>query len=125
MVRPVSPRVSTPPLPINPPPTTKRQDFRIDNPTVQRIGPARTAAAGPSSAPVPDPGPPSPEPATTDQHTDQEHTAPVDAEQFIRDLRPAELDNLARRLFEPIARLLRAELRGGRERAGRLHDRRR
>jgi hypothetical protein len=37
----------------------------------------------------------------------------------------ADVDELARRLFEPISRLLRADLRQGRERAGRLHDRRR
>ncbi|MBP2324832.1 hypothetical protein JOF56_005217 [Kibdelosporangium banguiense] len=36
-----------------------------------------------------------------------------------------DLDDLARRLFEPISRLLRADLRQGRERTGRLHDRRR
>jgi len=36
-----------------------------------------------------------------------------------------ELDDLARRLIEPVGRLLRAELRHGRERSGRLHDRRR
>jgi hypothetical protein len=42
--------------------------------------------------------------------------------------RPADLpdlDELARRLIEPVGRLLRKELRDGRERAGRLHDRRR
>jgi hypothetical protein len=41
--------------------------------------------------------------------------------------RPAgqDLDDLARRLLEPVGRLLRAELRHGRERSGRLHDRRR
>jgi hypothetical protein len=37
----------------------------------------------------------------------------------------ADLDALARRLLEPVGRLLRAELRHGRERAGLLHDRRR
>ncbi|MFJ6675085.1 hypothetical protein ACIQMJ_28615 [Actinosynnema sp. NPDC091369] len=37
----------------------------------------------------------------------------------------ADLDDLARRLLEPVGRLLRAELRQGRERAGLLHDRRR
>ncbi|GAB3467747.1 hypothetical protein [Actinophytocola sediminis] len=36
-----------------------------------------------------------------------------------------DLDDLARRLLEPVGRLLRAELRHGRERTGRLHDRRR
>jgi hypothetical protein len=37
----------------------------------------------------------------------------------------AELDELARRLLEPVSRLLRADLRQGRERAGRLYDGRR
>jgi syndecan 1 len=36
-----------------------------------------------------------------------------------------DLDELARRLLDPLGRLLRAELRQGRERTGRLHDRRR
>ncbi|WP_223779386.1 hypothetical protein [Streptomyces sp. 135] len=35
---------------------------------------------------------------------------------------PAELDDLARRLLAPLSRLLRAELRGDRERIGRLRD---
>ncbi|MBQ0925444.1 hypothetical protein [Saccharopolyspora endophytica] len=34
-------------------------------------------------------------------------------------------DELARKLVEPVSRLLRAEFRQGRERIGRLHDRRR
>jgi syndecan 1 len=36
-----------------------------------------------------------------------------------------DLDDLARRLLDPVSRLLRAELRRGRERMGRPHDRRR
>jgi hypothetical protein len=36
-----------------------------------------------------------------------------------------DIDDLARRLLEPVGRLLRAELRHGRDRAGRPHDRRR
>ncbi|MGM1060505.1 hypothetical protein [Saccharothrix sp. Mg75] len=36
-----------------------------------------------------------------------------------------DLEDLARHLVDPVGRLLRAELRHGRERAGRLHDRRR
>ncbi|MFJ2192030.1 hypothetical protein ACIOJE_29535 [Kitasatospora sp. NPDC087861] len=36
-----------------------------------------------------------------------------------------DLDELARRLIEPVGRLLRAELRRGRERAGRPYDGRR
>ncbi|MFH9354873.1 hypothetical protein [Kitasatospora sp. NPDC017646] len=38
---------------------------------------------------------------------------------------PADLDELARRLVEPVGRLLRTELRRGRERAGRPYDLRR
>ncbi|MEE1825482.1 hypothetical protein PUR61_25340 [Streptomyces sp. BE20] len=36
-----------------------------------------------------------------------------------------DLDDLARRLLDPVARLLRAELRRGRDRAGRTFDGRR
>lgn len=36
-----------------------------------------------------------------------------------------DVDELARRLLEPVSRLLRSDLRQGRERAGRAHDRRR
>ncbi|MEU4744392.1 hypothetical protein AB0G02_28580, partial [Actinosynnema sp. NPDC023658] len=42
-----------------------------------------------------------------------------------RPLPAIDLDDLARRLLDPVGRLLRAELRQGRERTGRLHDRRR
>ncbi|MCD5352031.1 hypothetical protein [Kineosporia mesophila] len=35
---------------------------------------------------------------------------------------PQELDELARALYDPIARLLRAELRADRERLGRVRD---
>ncbi|MER7770886.1 hypothetical protein [Kitasatospora sp. NPDC096140] len=38
---------------------------------------------------------------------------------------PADLDELARRLVEPVGRLLRTELRRGRERGGRPYDGRR
>ncbi|SDP93539.1 syndecan 1 [Lentzea jiangxiensis] len=41
------------------------------------------------------------------------------------DGKPLDLEELARRLLDPLGRLLRAELREGRERTGRLHDRRR
>jgi syndecan 1 len=37
----------------------------------------------------------------------------------------ADLDDLARRLLDPMARLLRTEVRRGRERTGRPHDGRR
>ncbi|MEV7184650.1 hypothetical protein [Kitasatospora sp. NPDC093102] len=38
---------------------------------------------------------------------------------------PADLDELARRLVEPVGRLLRTELRRGRERSGKPYDMRR
>ncbi|HEX6356353.1 hypothetical protein [Actinophytocola sp.] len=55
---------------------------------------------------------------------------PEDAGAKTGDTTPAgepdpDLDKLARRLLEPVSRLLRAELRQGRERIGRLHDRHR
>ncbi|MGW9300061.1 hypothetical protein ACWHA3_04440 [Streptomyces cyaneofuscatus] len=37
----------------------------------------------------------------------------------------AEIEELARRLLDPVSRLIRADMRRGRERAGRLHDGRR
>ncbi|WIY78972.1 hypothetical protein [Streptomyces anulatus] len=36
-----------------------------------------------------------------------------------------EIEELARRLLDPVSRLIRADLRRGRERSGRLHDGRR
>ncbi|MER7047636.1 hypothetical protein ABT391_22600 [Streptomyces jumonjinensis] len=35
----------------------------------------------------------------------------------------ADIEELARRLLDPVSRLIRADLRRGRERAGRLYDR--
>ncbi|MFF3396308.1 hypothetical protein ACFYW1_36035 [Streptomyces sp. NPDC002669] len=37
----------------------------------------------------------------------------------------AEIEELARRLIDPVSRLIRADLRRGRERTGRLYDNRR
>jgi syndecan 1 len=51
--------------------------------------------------------------------------ATVDEGRSTADEPPPDLDDLARRLIEPVARLLRTELRRGRERAGRPHDSRR
>ncbi|WP_280717436.1 hypothetical protein [Kitasatospora sp. MAP5-34] len=48
--------------------------------------------------------------------------APLEAEAALRELSRGQLDQLARRLVDPVGRLLRAELRLGRERAGRLLD---
>ncbi|WP_052397954.1 hypothetical protein [Streptomyces sp. NRRL F-5123] len=53
-------------------------------------------------------------------------TAPAPgAQQQHHGTDPAELDDLARRLLEPVSRLLRTELRRGRDRIGRPHDGRR
>ncbi|WP_157620592.1 hypothetical protein [Saccharothrix sp. NRRL B-16348] len=57
------------------------------------------------------------------QHTEDRPT-PTTRPGSTRPERP-DLDELARRLLDPLSRLLRAELRHGRERAGLLHDRRR
>ncbi|MFT7840454.1 hypothetical protein Q5530_30295 [Saccharothrix sp. BKS2] len=64
----------------------------------------------------------------TPPHSATHPATPPRTEERGDDGRPAvplDLDDLARRLLEPVGRLLRAELRQGRERAGRLHDRRR
>jgi hypothetical protein len=52
-------------------------------------------------------------------------TPPATQESRVDSVAGVELDALARRLLEPVSRLLRADLRQGRERAGRGHDRRR
>ncbi|MCW7989602.1 hypothetical protein XF35_31245, partial [Streptomyces platensis subsp. clarensis] len=52
-------------------------------------------------------------PTSTDPTTSTTPPTPTD---------PATLDALARRLVAPLSRLLRAELRGDRERIGRLRD---
>ncbi|MBY6306872.1 hypothetical protein I3J09_28540 (plasmid) [Streptomyces clavuligerus] len=47
---------------------------------------------------------------------------PPPADDTAADPTPQDLDRLARRLVAPLSRLLRAELRGDRERVGRLRD---
>ncbi|MFG2505651.1 hypothetical protein ACGFOW_09120 [Streptomyces rubiginosohelvolus] len=51
-------------------------------------------------------------------------TGPADAPPANR-LSGTEIEELARRLLDPVSRLIRADLRRGRERSGRLHDGRR
>jgi syndecan 1 len=58
----------------------------------------------------------------TDTNTEPE---PEPEPENVPDQPPLDLDAMARRLIEPVARLLRTELRRGRERAGRPHDGRR
>ncbi|MEU3559436.1 hypothetical protein [Kitasatospora sp. NPDC006786] len=74
--------------------------------TVQLAGPARTATPGtPPAASTPGKAPAGP---GAERRAD-----------------PADLDELARRLVEPVGRLLRTELRRGRERSGKPYDMRR
>ncbi|TWV46102.1 hypothetical protein FRZ03_16025 [Streptomyces misionensis] len=85
----------------------------VDVRVVQRD--ATAAAPGrPRSASAP---PPVPAAATTAPGT-REQAAPQEAP-------GVDLEDLARRLLDPLSRLLRADLRRGRERAGRPYDGRR
>lgn len=52
-------------------------------------------------------------------------TAETAAENVANRISGAEIEELARRLLDPVSRLIRADMRRGRERAGRLHDGRR
>ncbi|MEU3556732.1 hypothetical protein AB0E65_21325, partial [Streptomyces fragilis] len=107
-------------------------------PAVQRTGPGigagPTTAAGnrpPQGGPAkagPAGGRPRSASAPVTAHTTGSASAPAGSR--ARGADPAQdpgldLDDLARRLLDPVARLLRAELRRGRERTGRPHDGRR
>ncbi|MGW0535177.1 hypothetical protein [Streptomyces sp. NPDC003032] len=99
--------------------------------TVQR----RSAEPAPRSVPVPAAAPPPPPtpaartatPANNDggstrTGTSDGRTGPEPSAHPAPETGPADLDDLARRLLAPLSRLLRAELRGDRERIGRLRD---
>ncbi|MFD1150737.1 hypothetical protein [Saccharothrix hoggarensis] len=108
--------VTAPPLPTTPP--------RPRLPTVQR-------ATGASSEPRPVSRPPTPTPTPAQTITRATTKTQPESDDETDDAKPhhapsrADLDQLARSLIDPVSRLLRAEVRHGRERAGRLHDRRR
>ncbi|MEU9579227.1 hypothetical protein [Streptomyces chilikensis] len=108
--------------------------------TVQRTGPGPGPGAGSGAGDRVPPGAPAkaapaggrprsasaPAPAPATAHT----TGSASAGRTARPADPVQdpgldLDDLARRLLDPVARLLRAELRRGRERTGRPHDGRR
>ncbi|MFE0602051.1 hypothetical protein ACFW2T_18980 [Streptomyces sp. NPDC058892] len=108
-------------------------------PVVRPGAPAPTALPGPSApgpaAPAPPPSPPAPGPPPPVQR-DTGRTGPTATATAAarpgggREAAPhgggdLDLDDLARRLLDPVARLLRTELRRGRERAGRPFDGRR
>ncbi|MFB7620703.1 hypothetical protein [Kitasatospora sp. NPDC056181] len=93
-----------------------------------RSAPAPTAAPGTATVPAPvtAPGtatvPGTATPAQRGTASGRTGGSPRDAVPQGGDL---DLDDLARRLLDPVARLLRTELRRGRERAGRPFDGRR
>jgi syndecan 1 len=90
----------------------------LHRPTPATRTPSR---AGPTAAPIQrssEPGAAAGPQVTFEPAVDEDRQSTADEP-------PPDLDDLARRLIEPVARLLRAELRRGRERAGRPHDSRR
>ncbi|WP_158849522.1 hypothetical protein [Saccharothrix deserti] len=102
--------VASPPIPTTP--------AKPRLPTVQRTPAKPSEPQLVSRPPSPAKTTKTTKPTTNTEHeTDDEkpHHAPS----------RADLDQLARSLIDPVSRLLRAEVRHGRERAGRLHDRRR
>ncbi|WP_149030557.1 hypothetical protein [Kitasatospora sp. MBT66] len=117
---------STPGVPQASPPTPSPLPVQRDTGSVRGTAPATTAPA-----PAPRSTAPDTSTATTPRSTaaDQRVTtadrtggSPRDAGAQGGDL---DLEDLARRLLDPVARLLRAELRRGRDRAGRTFDGRR
>ncbi|MFD3329061.1 hypothetical protein [Streptomyces sp. NPDC058701] len=87
---------------------------------MQRV--VRASAPAPSAPPAPPPPTPVPvQTAPAAPPPGAPHPVTPDAEPPPPP--QAELDALARRLVAPLSRLLRAELRGDRERLGRLRDR--
>ncbi|MBB5068641.1 hypothetical protein BJ969_001729 [Saccharopolyspora gloriosae] len=77
----------------------------------------------PAEAKPPIPGVPSGVPVTV---VPKEHEPATDDDPAEPDSAGGQdIDELARRLIEPVGRLLRTELRHGRERFGRTYDRRR
>ncbi|MGW4114420.1 hypothetical protein ACWEFJ_26395 [Actinosynnema sp. NPDC004786] len=124
----------TPPRPLDHPP--KLPPAAHPHPSGTPVEPRRDrTSTAPADAPRPTPGNvPAKWPATTTvQRTPSTtRTTPAGADTSTAErgddnkpLPPLDLDDLARRLLDPVGRLLRAELREGRERNGRLHDRRR
>jgi syndecan 1 len=83
-------------------------------------GPSRTNST--SAPPVLSPAPTV---STAVQRPPETTRSPQDSPPRPDPLDGIEMDRLARMLFEPISRLLRADLRRGRERAGAGHDHRR
>ncbi|MFC4955407.1 hypothetical protein ACFPFX_03755 [Streptomyces mauvecolor] len=105
---------------------------RAAEPTPQPVIPVRRNNPAPAPPAAPAPAPPQPvqrrpEPPVQRRATPQAPPATAPAADPQSATGPAEqapdIDALARRLVAPLSRLLRAELRGDRERIGRLRDR--
>ncbi|MFJ8311800.1 MULTISPECIES: hypothetical protein [unclassified Streptomyces] len=100
----------------------------VAQPSVQRAPavPAPPRAVTPVRRESPPPAPatqPAPAPVQRQVQRTAQAPAPTPAPEPTAPEQPADLDALARRLVAPLSRLLRAELRGDRERIGRLRDR--
>ncbi|OKI73665.1 hypothetical protein AMK14_01685 [Streptomyces sp. TSRI0445] len=112
---PPSPSVRVPPRPPAQSPGPGRPDTRAQ--AVQRAA----ANAGITGVPV------QAAPAKPAAGATGAATGPADASSAppANRLSGGEIEELARRLLDPVSRLIRADLRRGRERSGRLHDGRR
>ncbi|MER6561672.1 hypothetical protein ABT300_28840 [Streptomyces sp. NPDC001027] len=85
-------------------------------------GPPSAAPGGASGAPRPHTAARVPTPAPAPAGPHRFGGGPEDPGAFLQRLERRHLDELARRLADPLGRLLRAEYLLGRERAGRLLD---
>jgi syndecan 1 len=96
----------------------------VRHPTVQRHQPTPTPPTPPRKPTVQRRSNPTTFTSAPPTGTDTK-TEPQPEPENVPEQPPLDLDAMARRLIEPVARLLRTELRRGRERAGRPHDGRR
>ncbi|RKT88674.1 hypothetical protein SAMN05421805_1011715 [Saccharopolyspora antimicrobica] len=120
-------RLSTPrpTQPLDAPPVSRQvQEPHTPAPPVTTVQRATTSVDRPSGQPgIRVPGIPAGVPVTVVQRDAQ--PAPARQQDDAGTRGEPDVEELARRLIEPVGRLLRAEFRHGRERIGRLHDRRR
>ncbi|MFF1953081.1 hypothetical protein [Kitasatospora herbaricolor] len=85
--------------------------------------PVAPTAVGRPTGPGPSDGPPDGQPTAGRGGTQDPSTAaPPDPALLLESLERRHLDDLARRLAEPLGRMFRSELRLGRERGGRWLD---
>ncbi|NUT54264.1 MAG: hypothetical protein HOV94_44285 [Saccharothrix sp.] len=96
---------------------TPRSTPEVDRPVAAVRTPVVAATPGPVAS--------APATRTVQRTPDRSTTTVKPAKTKPEPPERADLDDLARRLLDPVSRLLRAELRHGRERAGVPHDRRR